>query len=731
MAGSIVRRLHGAENAAADLSLYLLVLVPIVEVLARTFFTSSLPNSNEYTQHLVMVVTFLAGAVTSRRGQHLALALKLPFREPLGRIVRTAVAIFGAGLGFALAWSSLGFVLLGFESGQKIGLFPLRIVVSVMVLGYVLIAVRFVTGLEKGSPKVLGILLAMVLGSGLASSSVVRVCTVVLGHSPAVLAVLGKSVTAFVAKAATPLIFALIVSALFNMPLFAVLGGCAYLLFARQSLPLEIVPNKAYAMLTGFSIAAIPLFTLTGFLLSESRAGERLVRLFKAFFAWFPGGMAVMAILVCAFFTTFTGASGVTIVALGGLLFIILTGAGYSRRFTIGLLTASGSIGLLFPPSLPVIIYGVASRISIKEMFKGGLLPGAAFVLAMITISIVYAARNRVERQPFLFREALSGLRESIWELLLPVLIFLGYFGARPALVRRLAIPLVFVLTLELLIRKGPQDRARPAAARVGVLLATAVFVLLMIWPGPSWLRIGCAAGAAAVLRFVLTGSAPERPPLEVRLKEALSYCLMILGVLALLAVASAAALTLVESAAMAALYTLVVQVLVHRDLRIRDIPRASEKCLPIIGGTLTILALAYALSYYIIDAEIPMKLTAWVLGAISSKYVFLFLLNLVLLVVGCFMDIYSATLVVVPLIIPLGQVFHIHPVHLGIIFLANMELGYLTPPVGLNLYLSSYRFNEPIVRVYKDIQVFLAVHFATVLLITYVPFLTMAFLGK
>jgi tripartite ATP-independent transporter DctM subunit len=205
----------------------------------------------------------------------------------------------------------------------------------------------------------------------------------------------------------------------------------------------------------------------------------------------------------------------------------------------------------------------------------------------------------------------------------------------------------------------------------------------------------------------------------------------MILGVLTLLSAASSAALTLVESAAIAALYTLVIQVLVHRDLKIRDIPKASDKCLPIIGGTLTILALANALSYYIVDTEIPMKLTAWVLGAVSSKYVFLFLLNLVLLVVGCFMDIYSATLVVVPLIIPLGKIFQIHPVHLGIIFLANMELGYLTPPVGLNLYLSSYRFNEPILRVYKDIQIFLVINFVTVLLITYVPLLTTVFLSK
>ena len=730
MAGRIVRRLHGVEKAASDLFLYLLVLVPTLEVIARTFFASSVPNSTEYTQHLVLVVTFLAGAVTSRRNQHLSLTLSLPLGDSLKRAVGTVVAVLGAGLGLALAWSSLGFVLRGFESGQKIGLFPLRLVTSVMVIGYLLIGVRFVTGLENRGWKALGLLLAVVIGSVLAFSSVVQVFSAVLGFPPQFLVAFQKPLAAFVAQAATPLIFGLIVSALFNMPLFIVLGGCAYLLFARQSLPLEVVPNQAYAMLTGFSIAAIPLFTLTGFLLSESRAGERLVRLFKSLFAWFPGGMAVMAILVCAFFTTFTGASGVTIVALGGLLFYVLTGAGYGRRFTVGLLTASGSIGLLFPPSLPVIIYGVSSRTSIKEMFKGGLLPGAALVLAMVTFSIIYAAKNRVERQPFHLREALSGLRESIWELLLPILIFLGYFGAPPGFVFRLAIPIVYALTLEHLIRKEPEAGTGTRARAVG-LPFTAAFLLLIIWPGHSWLWVGCVAGTAAVVRFFLKSSAHEGRRLPVRLREAVSFVLMILGVLALLSAASSAALTLVESAAIAALYTLVIQVLVHRDLKIRDIPKASDKCLPIIGGTLTILALANALSYYIVDTEIPMKLTAWVLGAVSSKYVFLFLLNLVLLVVGCFMDIYSATLVVVPLIIPLGQIFQIHPVHLGIIFLANMELGYLTPPVGLNLYLSSYRFNEPILRVYKDIRIFLVLNFVTVLLITYVPLLTTVFLSK
>ena len=308
-------------------------------------------------------------------------------------------------------------------------------------------------------------------------------------------------------------------------------------------------------------------------MLSESKAGERIVRLFKAFFAWFPGGLAIMAILVCTFFTTFTGASGVTILAVGGLLSYVLVKGQYSKKFSSGLLTATGSIGLLFPPSLPVIIYGVTAQVSIKDMFVGGVAPGIILVLAMILFGIIFAKKNKVPRERFVFKEAAAAIKDSFWEILLPVIIVWGYFG--------------------------------------GIT-------------------------------------------------------------------------TLVESGAVAVIYAIIVEVFIHRDIKIRELPQVLLKCMPIIGGVLAILALAKGLSYYIVDAEIPMQLTAWVQSTISSKYVFLLLLNIALLITGCFMDIFSAIMVVVPLIIPLGNLFGIHPVHLGIIFLANMELGYLTPPVGL-----------------------------------------------
>jgi C4-dicarboxylate transporter DctM subunit len=343
-----------------------------------------------------------------------------------------------------------------------------------------------------------------------------------------------------------------------------------------------------------------------------------MVRFFQAVFGWFPGGMTVMAVVVCAFFTTFTGASGVTILALGGLLAVILEKAGYPKRFTIGLLTASGSVGLLFPPSLPVIIYGVTAQTSIKDMFIGGLVPGTFMVVSVMVIGIVYSWKRGMPRHPLRIGEAVKAFGDSFWELLLPLLVFGLYFG-----------------------------------------------------------------GIAS----------------------------------------------LQESAAAALLYVWIVETFIKRDMRVRDLPRIFLKAVPIIGGVLIILALANGLSYYVIDAQIPQRLSDWVAATISSKYVFLLLLNLALLVVGCLMDIYSAILVVVPLIIPLGNLFGIHPVHLGIIFLANLELGYLTPPVGLNLYLASYCFNEPIVRVYRDVAIFLLLGLAAVLLITYVPLLTTALL--
>jgi tripartite ATP-independent transporter DctM subunit len=456
--------------------------------------------------------------------------------------------------------------------------------------------------------------LGLILGTFLALGAIANISHVLLPHAAEFFDSLVPAYNQICFQMATPLIIILIISAIFGVPIFIVLGGIAFILFARAAQPLEVIANEAYSLLTNTDISAIPLFAFTGFILSESKAGERLVKLFKAFFSWFPGGLAIMAIMVCTFFTTFTGASGVTILALGGLLSYVLIKGNYSPKFSTGLLTATGSIGLFFPPSLPVIIYGVTAGVSIKKMFVGGFTPGILMVLTMILFGVIFAKKNKIPRERFVFKEALEAIKESFWEILLPVIIVWGYFG--------------------------------------GIT-------------------------------------------------------------------------TLVESGAMAVIYVLIVEVLIHKDLKIKDLPQVMLKCMPIIGGVLAILALAKGLSYFIVDAEIPMQLTAWVQNNIGSKYVFLFLLNIALLITGCFMDIFSAIMVVVPLIIPLGNLFGIHPVHLGIIFLANMELGYLTPPIGLNLFLASYRFNEPMSKICKDVFPFLLIQLVAVLLITYVPLLS------
>jgi tripartite ATP-independent transporter DctM subunit len=618
MVNRVGRRLHVVEDALAVAAVFALAATLLAEAVARKVFNTGFRDSGIYVQHLVLAATFLAGAITSREKRHLALATGMFLPERLKGFAETVTAGLAAALTLAFGMSALSFAWNAFSAADKIGVLPKRAVVLVMAAGFLAMSARFILGIGKKAARIGAGAAAFVLGLALGFAPLVQLLTA--GGTiprPALEAVAGF-LQPLIAGAAGPLIVVVIAAAFLGLPIFTVLGGIGYLLFAKTGQPLEIIPNQAYTVLTSSAIPAIPLFAAVGFLLSESKAAERMVRFFQAVFGWFPGGPTVMAVLVCAFFTTFTGASGVTILALGGLLALVLEKAGYPKRFTVGILTASGSIGLLFPPSLPVIIYGVIAQTSIKDMFVGGLVPGVFLVVSVAAIGIVFSVKRGVPRQSFKAREAAAAFAASAWELALPLVVFALYLGG--------------ILSLQ-------------------------------------------------------------------------------------------------ESAAAALIYIWIIETFVKKDIRVRDLQRIFLNAVPILGGVLIILALANGLSYYIIDAQIPQKLSEWVAAQIHSPYVFLFLLNLALLVVGCFMDIYSAILVVVPLIIPLGEHFHIHPVHLGIIFLANLELGYLTPPVGLNLYLASYRFNEPMHRVYRDVLVFLGLGLVAVLLITYVPFLTTALL--
>jgi tripartite ATP-independent transporter DctM subunit len=400
-------------------------------------------------------------------------------------------------------------------------------------------------------------------------------------------------------------------------PVFTTLGGAALLLFRQADVPIAAVPVETYRMTRQAMLPTIPLFTLAGYFLAEGGASQRLVRVFQELTGWMRGGPAIATVLVCAFFTSFTGASGVTILALGGLLMPVLVAARYSERRALGLLTGAGSLGLLFPPSLPVILYGITAKTPVDEMFLGGLLPGFVMLGFAGVFGVILQGGGAASRPPFDPRAAADAVWQAKWELALPVVVLVGLFG-----------------------------------------------------------------GFA----------------------------------------------TLVEVAAATALYAFVVETFVYRDLRVRgDLRRVAAKCGVLMGGVLLILGVALGFTNYLIDAEIPTRGVAWVQGIVASPAMFLLLLNAFLLVVGCLMDIFSAIVVVVPLIAPIGAAYGIDPVHLGVIFLANMELGYLTPPVGMNLFLASYRFEKPLPEVYRATVPMLAVLLASVLLITYVPWLTSA----
>ena len=616
-AGGVLRRV---ESAVAVVSLLLLGFLPLVEIVVRLVASGGISGYNGYLSHLVVISAFLGGMITAREGRHLAIQIGLDsFSDRLKNVLKTVTAFLSVTITTGFFWASVSFVAVGFEPGMKVGFIPIQVLAAVIPLGFLVMGVRFLLR----APSAIGRPVAaagLLVGTFIGFSAIANIVFVYGINIPLWIDAIYNAWYVVMPIVSLPLVILLVIAAFAGLPLFVVLGGVALLLFARAGGAIEVVANEGYVMLTGNTIPAIPLFTLAGFFLSESKAGERLVKLFRTLFGWMPGGLVVAAILVSTFFTTFTGASGVTILALGGLLLYILVNSGnHEEGFSTGILTASGSIGLLFPPSLAIIVYGTVAQVSIFDMFLGGILPGIVLVLARCVFGVIVSVRRGIARVKFRFRDFLAALKESIWEVLLPLIVVGVYFS-----------------------------------------------------------------GIA----------------------------------------------TLVETAAVAVVYTLIIEMVVHREITFKDMSRVVLQALAIIGGVLVILALARALSYYIIDVQIPVRLTAWVERTISARFVFLLLVNLALLIAGMFMDIFSAILVIAPLIIPLGDVFGIHPVHLGIIFVANMGIGFITPPVGMNLFLASYRFNTPLSRLYRHVAPFFLVQLGIVLVITYVPWLSTAFLG-
>lgn len=408
----------------------------------------------------------------------------------------------------------------------------------------------------------------------------------------------------------------ILILAILGTPLFVVISALALISFYGIDIDLSVVIIEMSRLSDTPLLLSLPLFIFAGTLLAESGTPQRLLRLSQVLLGWMPGGLAVVSLIVCAVFTAFTGASGVTIFALGGLLYPALLKDRYSERFSLGLITSSGSLGLLFPPSLPLILYGVISETRVDHLFLAGILPGILMLILLVVYSMKKGpVRDRGDSKKMTFSDILSGLKEAAWELPLPVIILGGIYGG--------------------------------------------IFV----------------AG---------------------------------------------------EAAAVTALYVLVVEVFIYRDISIKKLPGIMVRSMVLFGGILVVLAASMATTNYLVDQQVPMHLFEFIREYISSKYTFLLLLNLFLLVVGSMLDIFSALVLVVPIIIPIAEAYGVNLTHLGIIFLTNLQIGYSTPPVGLNLFLASYRFDKSIVTLYRATLPFLALLMITLVIITYFPAITL-----
>ena len=402
---------------------------------------------------------------------------------------------------------------------------------------------------------------------------------------------------------------------LIGVPIFVVISGLTLYLFYSSQIDISALIIEMHRMATTPVLVAIPLFTFAGYLLSESGAPKRLIRLSNALLGWLPGGLSVIALLTCAVFTALTGATGLTIIALGGILLPAMTSSRYPEVFSLGLLTTSGTLGLLFPPSLPLILYAIVAKVRIDQLFIAGILPGVLLVVLLAVFCIAKSVREKVPETQFQFSELIRAVRNVLWELPLPLVVLGGIYS-----------------------------------------------------------------GYFAVS----------------------------------------------EAAAITAVYVLLVELIIYRDVRWQDLPEIMKKSMVLVGGVLIILGAAMGLTNYLIDAQIPMQLLNFFKAHIESPTLFLVVLNIFLLAVGCTMGIFSALVVVVPLLGPIAQAYGIHPVHLGIIFLANLEIGASIPPLGINLFIASMRFERPVPRLYIASLPFLAILLLALAVITYLPWLSL-----
>ena len=594
----LVERLKWGEDILALTVFFTMVFIPTFETIARIVNFRGIPASPVLVQHLTLWIGFLGAILAARQNKLIALTTtplfsideQFQFGRWLAKVVSFVVVL-------TLMWGSWVLVKIEFSFPVDIAPnIPRWFTQTVMPLSFGLIAIQILIKSTDNNLYRASILMMALLW-------------IIIGLTGAFqddywLILVGLGI--------------LCISVVYGAPIFVGLGGVAILFFWGDFIPMSAIPAEMYRIVVSPTLPTIPLFTLAGYILAESGASQRMVDVFSSTFGWIKGGTPVVVVLLCGFFTALTGGSGVTILALGGLLYPLLRKSGYSELFSLGLITVSGSLGLLFPPSLPAIIYSVTAGVSVKSVFIAGLIPGTLLVVFVAGWAVFIGGKERIKVQSFQWDSALKTLWIAKWEMVIPVLILFGVFGG-----------------------------------------------------------------------FT----------------------------------------TLVETAAITVVYILIIETLVYKDLQVNSLPKIVVDCATLVGGVLIILGVAMGLTSYLVDAQIPMHLLSWVKETISSKYVFLLMLNGLLLLVGCMMDIFSAIIVFVPLISPLGLYFGVDPVHLAIIFIANLELGFITPPVGMNLFLSAYRFDKSMPLIYKATLPFFVIRFLVVLLITYLPIISLGLL--
>jgi tripartite ATP-independent transporter DctM subunit len=577
---------------------FILISFPIFQIISRYIDFFSIPASQEIVQHMTLWIGFVGAIIAARSNKLLSVVREPVFKSSdSNTLAHFFVHAFSVTIVFILSISYLKMIQIGIQYPEYIAPYITTwFAQSIIPLGLILIWYQMI--ITSSSNLKYRLLLVF--------ASIVSAITLYYWQFP-----LANPLLLW-----TKVIFALALVA-FGLPIFILLASLSIFFFLSEPTDwatnfdlISTISDSAYRIVVSPTLAAIPIFTLAGYILAESNISKRLIDFFKASVGWLPGSTVLIVVLLCAFFTALTGGSGVTILALGAILYPILIHDGYSERFSLGIITTAGSLGLLFPPSLPAIIYSVTAGINPLELFRQAFIP-AIFLMSIMFFYGLYKKPKTSNKQIFNFEKAIIAARIARWEIVIPLLIILSLFS-----------------------------------------------------------------GFA----------------------------------------------TLVESAALLVLYVMLVEIIIFKDISFKDVPKIIINCSTLVGGVLIILGFAMGFTGYLVDAQIPLKILNFVQSTITSKIVFLLALNILLLIVGCLMDIFSAIIVVVPLIAPLSLYFGIDPFHLAIIFIANLELGYITPPVGMNLYLSSYRFEKDMPTIYNATLPFFLLRLFGVFLITYIP---------